>query len=234
MLQVCFCGGPSGIIFFGKTSGGIAKCRLFSQVRVGPTDFRTETHKFLITVYNMSPRTHFIVWQIVTQSLIPGLGWSVAGLGKRSGELRLHTLFLGQTEAPRGKKTNYYSFKIFGLFWLAKIPDIIQHKQLLSTKFGRILWYWTDDINRAAKWTGYWTVNQEDLATSLICFGSEYKLAKHFTRFTVNYCVKQEQQVDNSIDDICYLEYSADLNGPLSPKLPNKHALSSWTWHWWR
>ena len=138
------------LIFCGKTSCGIAKCWLFSQVRVWPTDFRTETPKFFITVYNTSPKTHFIVWQIVTQSLISGLGWSVAGLRNRSGELRLHTLFLGQAGAPRGKETNYYSFKIFCLFWLAKIPCIIHHKQLLSTKFGRILWYWTDDINCAA------------------------------------------------------------------------------------
>ena len=76
---------------------------------------------------------------------------------------------------------------------MAKIPCIIQHKQLLSTKFGRILWYWTDDINHAAKWT-------EDLATSLICFGSEYKLAEHFTHFTANCCLKQEKQGENSVN----------------------------------
>ena len=36
----------------------------------------------------------------------------------------------------------------------------------------------------------YWTVNWEDLGTSLICFGSECKMAEHFTRFTANYCLK--------------------------------------------
>ena len=43
---------------------------------------------------------------------------------------------------------------------------------------------WTDDVNRAAKLLSYWTVNREDLGTRLSCFGSEYKMAEHFTRFT--------------------------------------------------
>ena len=34
---------------------------------------------------------------------------------------------------------NYYSFKIFPQFWLAKSTCIIHHNQLLMTKFGRIL-----------------------------------------------------------------------------------------------
>ena len=38
-------------------------------------------------------------------------------------------------------KLHYYSFKIFLRFWLAKIPRIIHHTQLLSNKFGRILRY---------------------------------------------------------------------------------------------
>ena len=101
---------PQTSYFCGETSDGVAKCQLFSRAKVGPTDFWTETHNFIITcrVSNMSPRTHFIVCQIVTQSLISGLGWSVAGLGKRTRLLRLRTLFLGQTEATRGKKTKYY------------------------------------------------------------------------------------------------------------------------------
>ena len=36
-------------------------------------------------------------------------------------------------------KLNYYSFKIFPRFWLAKSTRIIHHNQLLMTKFGRIL-----------------------------------------------------------------------------------------------
>ena len=35
---------------------------------------------------------------------------------------------------------NYYSFKIFPQFWLAKSTRIIHHNQLLMTKFGRILY----------------------------------------------------------------------------------------------
>ena len=34
---------------------------------------------------------------------------------------------------------DYYSFKIFPQFWLAKSTRIIHHNQLLMTKFGRIL-----------------------------------------------------------------------------------------------
>ena len=34
---------------------------------------------------------------------------------------------------------NYYSFKIFPRFWLAKSTHIIHHNQLLMTKFGKIL-----------------------------------------------------------------------------------------------
>ena len=44
----------------------------------------------------------------------------------------------------------------------------------------------TDDVNRAAKLPDYCTVNREDLGTRLSCFGSEYKTADHFTRFTKN------------------------------------------------
>ena len=44
----------------------------------------------------------------------------------------------------------YYSFKIFCHFWLAKIPRIIHHSQLLSTKCGRILRYVKNDVKTAA------------------------------------------------------------------------------------
>ena len=91
-------------IFVGKSVVALHNAGCFLRLEWDPcTYFRTETHKFINTVYNTSPRIHAIVWQIVTQSLISGLGWSVAGLGKRYGELRLRILFLGQTEALRGK-----------------------------------------------------------------------------------------------------------------------------------
>ena len=113
---------------------------------------------------------------------------------------------LKPSKLPPIETLYYYSFKIFGRFWLAKIPHIIHHNQLLSTKFARILRYWTDDVNRAEKLTDYWTVNREDLGKSLTCFGSEYRMSEHFTCFTANYCLK-EQQEDNSTDDVCDLEY---------------------------
>ena len=50
---------------------------------------------------------------------------------------------------------DYYSFKIFLRFWLAKSTRIIHHIQLLLTKFGRILSYWTDDVKSAAKVADY-------------------------------------------------------------------------------
>ena len=89
-------------------------------------------------------------------------------------------------------KDYYYSFKIFLRFWLPKIPRIIHHNKLLTTKFGRILRYVKNDVNRAAKLPDYWTVNREDLGTRLSSFGGDYKIPAHFTRFTskANYWLK--------------------------------------------
>ena len=75
--------------------------------------------------------------------------------------------------------------------------------------------------------------NQENPGMRLGCFGDEKKMAeqsaKHFTCFTVKYCLKswQEQHEENLMDDICYLEYInfVDPNRLLSPKFPNKDAL---------
>ena len=69
----------------------------------------------------------------------------------------------------------YFLVKIYLRFWLAIITWIIHHNQLLLTKFGRILRYWTDDVNLAAKLPYYWTVSRENLRTSLSCFGSDTK-----------------------------------------------------------
>ena len=55
--------------------------------------------------------------------------------------------------------------------------------------------------------------NQENVGMRLGCFGDEKKMAeqpaKHFTCFMVKYCLKSwhEQHEDNSMDNICYLEY---------------------------
>ena len=43
------------------------------------------------------------------------------------------------SDGERILKCDYYSFKIFPRFWLAKSTRLIHHKQLLMTKFGRIL-----------------------------------------------------------------------------------------------
>ena len=48
-------------------------------------------------------------------------------------------------------KYDYNSFKLFLCSWLATITRIIHHNQLLLTKFGRILPYWTDNVKSAAK-----------------------------------------------------------------------------------
>ena len=46
----------------------------------------------------------------------------------------------------------FYLFKIFLRFWLVKIPRIIHHNQLLLTKFGIILRYWTDESILQQNW----------------------------------------------------------------------------------
>ena len=52
---------------------------------------------------------------------------------------------------------------------MAKIPCIIHHNQLLSTNLQEFCDMWTDDVNRAAKLTDYWTVSREDQGTRLSC-----------------------------------------------------------------
>ena len=54
--------------------------------------------------------------------------------------VRTHTLSAGCSRNwHKHVKRNYYSFKIFPQFWLAKSTCIIHHNQLLMTKFGKIL-----------------------------------------------------------------------------------------------
>ena len=64
-------------------------------------------------------------------------------------------------------KVCYYSFKIFLRVWLAKIPRIIHHNQLLSTN---LIW---KNFAIREKLPDYWTVNREDLGTRLSCFGCD-------------------------------------------------------------
>ena len=101
--------------------------------------------------------------------------------------------------------TYYYSFKIFLHFWLAKIPSIIHHNQLLLAKFEEFCNMCTNDVDLSAKLSDYWMVNREHLGMRLSCFVFVLKvqMAQHFTHFTrknlVNYWLKtkQEQQKDN-------------------------------------
>ena len=51
----------------------------------------------------------------------------------------MHGLLTQWTWGKIGLTGHYYSFKIFPQFWLAKSTRIINHNQLLMTKFGRIL-----------------------------------------------------------------------------------------------
>ena len=78
----------------------------------------------------------------------------------------LNTACLSPQSWSSRHKSNNYSFKIFLRVWLAKLTRIIHCNQLMLTKFGRILPYWTDDVKSAAKVADYWTVNQQNLWTS--------------------------------------------------------------------
>ena len=76
-------------------------------------------------------------------------------------------------------------------------------------------------------------VNQENVGTRLSCFGDENKMAeqsaKHFTCFMMKYCLKswQEQHMKTTRWTISAIwTIFEDLNRPLSPKFPNKDALS--------
>ena len=57
-----------------------------------------------------------------------------------------------------------HSFNLFLLSWLAKIPRIINHTLLLSTKFGRTFRYVKNGVKCAEKLPDYWTVNRKDPA----------------------------------------------------------------------
>ena len=47
-----------------------------------------------------------------------------------------------------------------------------------------MLRYVKNDDNRAVKLPDYCTVNREDLRTRFSCFGGDFKMVEHFTRFT--------------------------------------------------
>ena len=123
---------------------------------------------------------------------------------------------------------NYYSFKVFLHFWLAKIARIIPHNQLLSTKFGRILQYVINDVNCAAcqkteqltekTWGQGWVVlivTTKWRNISLISQGRSRQTIEHSKNSK-----KTTQQMTWAIWRIY-----AILSNPLSPKLANKQAI---------
>ena len=98
------------------------------------------------------PRTSIFIWGLlyrgspVVSSEYRSIHWSL--------NVVLRCKLLGLKEEMTLIKivtdNHYYSFKIFLRFWLAKIPRIIHHNQLQSTKFGGILRYLKNDVNCAA------------------------------------------------------------------------------------
>ena len=66
----------------------------------------------------------------------------------------------------------YYSFIQIRLrFWLDKSPPATVDQ----------IWKKFESVKNDVKEN--WTANREDLGTGLGCFGSNYKMAEHFTRF---------------------------------------------------
>ena len=132
-------------------------------------------------------------------------------------------------------KYNYYSFKIFPQFWLAKSTRVIHHNQLLMTKSERILclkrkWRQKDSLlqvnapltekTRGRDWVVF-VVKTKMEDTSLVSrvrttAGTRRKNYSKNEWVSRNYRleigeimaknVKKKPQEDNSEGDICYLE----------------------------
>ena len=76
-----------------------------------------------------------ILWRIIEISeCVIHLGPRLRRITPSSISIILHKI-----RKPNSLIVNYYSFKIFPRFWLAKRTRIIHHNQFLMTKFGRIL-----------------------------------------------------------------------------------------------
>ena len=78
-------------------------------------------------------------------------------------------------------KYDYYSFKIFPRFWMAKSTLIIHHNQLLMTKFGRILCLTRKWLQKCSPLQVKAPLTGKP-GTRLSCFGCE-KNGGHFTSF---------------------------------------------------
>ena len=100
-------------------------CTKFLKIR------RNLAKKKTYTIFVMS---YFFMWITVRMFTL-----SFTTLWKAE-FVRTHTLSAGCSgNWHKHVKRNYYSFKIFPQFWLAKSTCIIHHNQLLMTKFGKIL-----------------------------------------------------------------------------------------------
>ena len=110
-------------------------------------------------------------------------------------------------------------------FWLAKIPRIIHHNQLMSTKFGRILRYvkwWCQSCGKLP-WRRGWValvMNTKWRNISLVSRGrSRRAIGQKHT------CSKNSKKTTRQKTSAIWRTF-ADLNNPLSPKFAKKYALS--------
>lgn len=90
---------------------------------------------------------------------------------------------------------------------------IIHYKQLLLTKFGRILRYSTDDVNHSAKLTHYWTINRE--------------LGETFYSFHEGEIGSKNSKKTTRQTTFAVWRIFAELNKPSAPKLECTRDLKS-------
>ena len=136
----------------------------------------------------------------------------------------------------------YYSFKMFSCFRLVKTTRKIHHNQPLLTKFGKnfvILNRWRQNDVKSAAWlqvieplTGktwrrgwvvlvVWTKWRNNRGTFYSFYGEI--LSKNIARTA-------RRQLDGQHLLFAVWSIFVDLSRPLSPKLPDKGALSIWTY----
>ena len=128
-------------------------------------------------------------------------------------------------------KKDYYSFKIFLRFWLARITCVIHNYQLLFTKFGRILPYWTNDVKSAEKWQIIEPLAEKTWGRDRVLFevsngGTFYSF--HDELLSKNIARTARRQLDGRkllFGDICRPEQLFIFISHLSPKHPDKDAL---------
>ena len=98
--------------------------------------------------------------------------------------ISLYIIIYDQTIIIGYSKYDYNSFKLFLCSWLAKITHIIHHNQLLLTKFGRILPYWTDNVKSAAKLQIIEPLTEKTWGRGCVSLVMIPNKAERLTRFT--------------------------------------------------